>query len=129
MYQEPTELLWIGCLTGLILTLKFRFDTLIGNFTRHESNNLLHLFNISISASMRKEDSSERMDSQYTRIDPVLDMKVCRHEDRCSIEVLVESLFQDHNSLLGSNRERTCCQSKTTTEAHSDAVFRFYSCS
>ena len=28
MCQEPTELLWIGCLTGLILILTFRFDTL-----------------------------------------------------------------------------------------------------
>ena len=31
MCQEPTELLWIGCLTGLILILNFRFDTLILN--------------------------------------------------------------------------------------------------
>ena len=31
MCQEPTELLWIGCLTWLISTLKFRFDTLIAN--------------------------------------------------------------------------------------------------
>ena len=30
-----------------------------------------------------------------TRIGPVLDMEVCRHEDRYSIEVLVQSLFQD----------------------------------
>ena len=30
-----------------------------------------------------------------TRIGPVLDVKVCRHEDRYSIEVLIESLFQD----------------------------------
>ena len=27
MCQEPTELLWVGCLTGLILILEFRFDT------------------------------------------------------------------------------------------------------
>ena len=33
-----------------------------------------------------------------TRIGPALDMKVCRHEDRYSIEVLVESLFQDHTA-------------------------------
>ena len=31
-----------------------------------------------------------------TRIGPVLDIKVCRREDRHSIEVLVGSLFQDH---------------------------------
>ena len=37
------------------------------------------------------------MDSQEYEdlICPVLDMKICRHEDRYSIEVLVESLFQD----------------------------------
>ena len=35
MCQEPTELLWIGCLTGLILILKFRFDTLIPNINSH----------------------------------------------------------------------------------------------
>ena len=57
MCQEPTELLWIGSLTGLISILKFRFDTLIPNtcsqthwpecnFTFDEWNNLLHLFNI-----------------------------------------------------------------------------------
>ena len=54
MYPGPTELLWIGCLTGLILILKFRLDTFdtkdqladkltAGNFTRDEWNNLLHL--------------------------------------------------------------------------------------
>ena len=58
MCQEPTELLWIGCLTGLILILKIQIryidtkhqlaDILSrGNFTRDEWNNLLHLFNIS----------------------------------------------------------------------------------
>ena len=58
MCQEPTELLWIGCLTGLTLILKFKFDTLIpninsqtfltkGNFIRSQWNRLLHLFNIS----------------------------------------------------------------------------------
>ena len=58
MCQEQTELLWIGCLTGLILILKIQIryigtkhqlaDILTkGNFTRDESNNLRHLFNIS----------------------------------------------------------------------------------
>ena len=58
MCQELTELLWFGCLTELILILKFQLDTLTpkinsqtfltkGNFTRDEWNNLLHLFNIS----------------------------------------------------------------------------------
>ena len=58
MCQEPTELLWIGCLKGLILILQIQiqyFDTkhqladnlTKGNFTRDEWNNLLHLLNIS----------------------------------------------------------------------------------
>ena len=33
-----------------------------------------------------------------TRIGPVLDVKVCRREDRYSIEVLVQSLFQDRTA-------------------------------
>ena len=32
------------------------------------------------------------------RIGPVLDTKVCRHEDRYSVEVLIESLFQDRTA-------------------------------
>ena len=31
-----------------------------------------------------------------TRIGPILDIKVCRHEDRYSIEVQIPSLFQDN---------------------------------
>ena len=57
MFHEPTELLWIGCLTGLIRTQRFKSVTLTPNtnsqtcctkrnFTRDEWNNLLHLFNI-----------------------------------------------------------------------------------
>ena len=37
MYQEPTELLWIGCLTGLILILKFRFYTLTPNINSQQT--------------------------------------------------------------------------------------------
>ena len=33
MCQEPTELFWIGCLTGWISILKFRFGTLIPNIS------------------------------------------------------------------------------------------------
>ena len=33
-----------------------------------------------------------------TRIGPVLDINVCRREDRYSIEVLVQSLFQDRTA-------------------------------
>ena len=84
------------------------------------------------------------------RIGPVLDIKVCRHGDRYSIEVLIESLFRDRTAswvrivsgidksvtvAMQSKEEvhrasgRLCCQSKTATEARSDAVVRFYSCS
>ena len=33
-----------------------------------------------------------------TRIGPVLDIQVCFHQDRCSIEILVESLFPDRTA-------------------------------
>ena len=33
-----------------------------------------------------------------TRIGPVLDIKVCRHEDQYTMEVLVQSLFQDRTA-------------------------------
>ena len=56
MCHEPTELLWIGCLTGLIWIPRFRFVHRYQTSTRRhfdqrvirdEWNNLLHLFNIS----------------------------------------------------------------------------------
>ena len=40
-----------------------------------------------------------------TRIGSVMDMKVCSHEDRHSIEVLIPFLFQDQNRFLRQNRE------------------------
>ena len=82
-----------------------------------------------------------------TRIGPVLDIKVCHHEDRYGIVILVESLIQASwvrivngiakyvtESMHIKDEEhrasgRTCCQSKTTTEPRSGAGFRFYSCS
>ena len=54
MFHGPTELLWIGCLTGLIWTPRVKSVALTpstkdmltkGNFTRDEWNNLLHLLN------------------------------------------------------------------------------------
>ena len=73
------------------------------------------------------------------RIGPVLDIKVCRHEDRCSTEVLTESLFRDRTVSLvrivsGIDKYVTeAMQPKEeehgATETSSDAVFRFYSCS
>ena len=83
-----------------------------------------------------------------TKIGPVLDKQVCRHEDRYSIKVLVESLFQGRTAswvriVSGINKYVTestetrrrksielrgdLLKGKTTTEARSDAVFRFYS--
>ena len=64
MFQGPTELLEIGCVTGLIWTPKIRIrhidskhqvaDILTkGNFTRDEWNHLLRLFNISHFSSLR----------------------------------------------------------------------------
>ena len=35
-----------------------------------------------------------------TKIGPVLDIKICRHQDRYGIEILVESLFQDGTASL-----------------------------
>ena len=56
MFHEPTELLWIGCLTELIWTPRSKSVTLTpktksGNFTRDEWHNLLHLFNITVFSS------------------------------------------------------------------------------
>ena len=39
-----------------------------------------------------------------TKIGPVLDVKVCLHQKRYGIEIMVESLLRD-NSFLGSNCE------------------------
>ena len=83
-----------------------------------------------------------------TRIGPVLDIKVCRHEDRYSIEVLVESLFQDRTASwvrIVSGIDKYVTESTQTKEEDqrasgrlvakarqlkgSDAVSRFYSCS
>ena len=87
-----------------------------------------------------KEDSSRRVDSQEDENRPVF----CRHEDRYSIEVLVESPFQDRTASwfrivsgidkyvtesMQTKEEEHRASGKTTTEARSDAVFRFYSCS
>ena len=87
---------------------------------------------------------------ENARIGPVLNIKVCCHDDRYSIDVLVESLFLDRTaslvrivsgidkyvteSMQTKEEEHrasglTCCESKTTTEARSEALFRVYSCS
>ena len=87
---------------------------------------------------------------ESTRIGPVLNIEVCYHDDRYSIEVLVESLFLDRTaswvrfvsgidkyvteSMQTKEGEhgasvRPVAKSKTTTEARSEAVLRFYSCS
>ena len=40
-----------------------------------------------------------------TKIGPVLDVKVCLHQERYGIEIMVEFLVSRHNSFLGSNCE------------------------
>ena len=47
MFHGPTELLWIGCLTGLILIPKFRFDTVIPNINSRTcwAKVVLHVMN------------------------------------------------------------------------------------
>ena len=41
-----------------------------------------------------------------TKIGAVLDVKVCFHQSRYGVEIMVESLFRDKNSFLGPNCER-----------------------
>ena len=64
MFHGPTELLWIGCLTGSFWTQKIQIRYIDskhqianiltkGNFSRDKWNNLLHLFNISHLSSLR----------------------------------------------------------------------------
>ena len=84
-----------------------------------------------------------------TRIGPVLDIKICHQKDRYSVGTLVESLFRDTTaswvrivngidkyvaeSMETKEEEehgasgRPVAKARTTTEARSDAVFRFYS--
>ena len=81
-----------------------------------------------------------------TRIGPVLNIKVCYHDDRYCIEVQIPSLFQDSTvswvrivngvdkyvteSMLTTKEEdiasgKTHCWSKTTTEAHRNVWLPF----
>ena len=46
----------------------------------------------------REETRARGWFLKNTRIGPVLNIRVCRHEDRYSIEVLVQSLFQDRTA-------------------------------
>ena len=64
MCQEPTELLWIGCLTGLHQLADMLTK---GNFTRDEWKHLSCLFNVSHFSSA---DCSEVM-SKRTQQDSV----------------------------------------------------------
>ena len=48
--------------------------------------------------SERKRDSYKRMDLQEYEIWAVFKIKVCSHDDRYSIEVLVPSLFEDQTA-------------------------------
>ena len=55
--------------------------------------------------SKRRSIPSKRVDYRKHEIGRVLDVKVCFHQRRYGIEIMVESLFRD-NSFLGSNCER-----------------------
>ena len=51
--------------------------------------------------TMHRNDKKTRAEGwilKFSRIGPVLDIKVCRHEDHYTIEVLVQSLFQDRTA-------------------------------
>ena len=103
--------------------------------------------------SKRTSIPSERVDCRKHEIGPVLDVKVCLHQRRYGIEIMVESLFRVRTvSWVGiakgidkyvnrsvrnhfswkrwaqSYRE-TCCESRATTNAYCDTVSYFYSCS
>ena len=45
-----------------------------------------------------KKSRAEGWILKNTRFGPVLDIKVCRHEDQYTIEILVQSLFQDRTA-------------------------------
>ena len=89
-----------------------------------------------------KGDSYKRMDSlTYMRIGPVLNITVCYHDERYSIEVQVPSLFQDNtvsSVRIMNGAEKYVTESMPTTkeediasktEAYSNVDFSFYSCS
>ena len=59
-----------------------------------EGNVMQHLCREYTMPRCDKETRAKGWILKNTRIGPVVDIKVCRHEDRYSIEVLVESLFQ-----------------------------------
>ena len=89
-----------------------------------------------------------------TKIGPVLDVKVCLHQERYGIEILIESLFRDgtpswvrivngiHKYVTQTSEtislekeaehrvtRETCCKSKPSTKACCDTVSHFYSSS
>ena len=60
-----------------------------------EEDKMQHLCREYTMPRCKKKTRAKGWILKNTRIGPVLDIKVCRHEDRYSIEVLIESLFQD----------------------------------
>ena len=68
-----------------------------------------------------------------TRIGPVLNIKVCYHDDRFSVEVQIPCLFEDGTGswvriVNGVDKHVTESMLTKTTEAHIDVDFRLYSC-
>ena len=60
-----------------------------------EGNDMEHLCREYSMLRYEKKTRAKGWILKSTRIGPVLDVKVCRHEDRYRIEIMVESLFQD----------------------------------
>ena len=83
MFQEPTELLLIGCLTESIWTPKIQINYIDtknqladiltkGNFTRDEWNHLLCLFNISHFSSTNCLEVMSKRTHTWERLRPVM---------------------------------------------------------
>ena len=103
--------------------------------------------------SKRTSIPSERVDCRKHEIGQVLDVKVCLHQRRYGIEIMVESLLRvrtvcwvgiakgidkyvnrsvrNHFSWKrwAQSYREICCESKATTNAYCDTVSYFYSCS
>ena len=63
-----------------------------------EGNEMQHLCQEYTMPRNEKKTRAKGWIFKNTTIGPVLDIKTCRHEDRYSVEVLVESLFQDRTA-------------------------------
>ena len=80
---------------------------------RKGPSGMLHLVHFCKEYKLRRDDPTTRASSwirQNTKIGPVLNVHVCHHEDRYSIEIQVRSLFQ--------KRTASCVQTVNRTEKY-----------